>query len=120
MAKHHPDLIFCRKQPGVGKFNDLKKYCYCAFLVQCNTLLKLGNILFCSYWAFMWKMWWKMRHLWLLRTSLYFSSNLWRMQLRLIPGTMCYLRWSGGFRCILLQRMHYSRKGCKFYYWKYL
>lgn len=19
MAKHHPDLIFCRKQPGVGK-----------------------------------------------------------------------------------------------------
>lgn len=20
MAKHHPDLIFCRKQPGVGKF----------------------------------------------------------------------------------------------------
>lgn len=21
MAKHHPDLIFCRKQPGVGKSN---------------------------------------------------------------------------------------------------
>lgn len=20
MAKHHPDLIFCRKQPGVGKY----------------------------------------------------------------------------------------------------
>lgn len=23
MAKHHPDLIFCRKQPGVGKFYHL-------------------------------------------------------------------------------------------------
>lgn len=22
MAKHHPDLIFCRKQPGVGKSSD--------------------------------------------------------------------------------------------------
>jgi len=21
MAKHHPDLIFCRKQPGVGEFS---------------------------------------------------------------------------------------------------
>ena len=21
MAKHHPDLIFCRKQPGVGKYD---------------------------------------------------------------------------------------------------
>lgn len=21
MAKHHPDLIFCRKQPGVGEFD---------------------------------------------------------------------------------------------------
>jgi len=20
MAKHHPDLIFCRKQPGVGAY----------------------------------------------------------------------------------------------------
>lgn len=20
MAKHHPDLIFCRKQPGVGEY----------------------------------------------------------------------------------------------------
>lgn len=24
MAKHHPDLIFCRKQPGVGKLTKLK------------------------------------------------------------------------------------------------
>lgn len=23
MAKHHPDLIFCRKQPGVGKFIEI-------------------------------------------------------------------------------------------------
>ncbi|KAH8350791.1 hypothetical protein KR084_012193 [Drosophila pseudotakahashii] len=22
MAKHHPDLIFCRKQPGVGEFSN--------------------------------------------------------------------------------------------------
>lgn len=22
MAKHHPDLIFCRKQPGVGEYNS--------------------------------------------------------------------------------------------------
>lgn len=25
MAKHHPDLIFCRKQPGVGKKDYFKK-----------------------------------------------------------------------------------------------
>lgn len=26
MAKHHPDLIFCRKQPGVGEFiEDCKR-----------------------------------------------------------------------------------------------
>lgn len=23
MAKHHPDLIFCRKQPGVGESSNL-------------------------------------------------------------------------------------------------
>lgn len=32
MAKHHPDLIFCRKQAGVGKLIFLLKnfefYCY--------------------------------------------------------------------------------------------
>lgn len=25
MAKHHPDLIFCRKQPGVGEYSKIKK-----------------------------------------------------------------------------------------------
>ena len=22
MAKHHPDLVFCRKQPGIGKMYE--------------------------------------------------------------------------------------------------
>lgn len=26
MAKHHPDLIFCRKQPGVGNKDYFKEY----------------------------------------------------------------------------------------------
>lgn len=28
MAKHHPDLIFCRKQPGVGKYTNNKFILY--------------------------------------------------------------------------------------------
>lgn len=26
MAKHHPDLIFCRKQPGVGEYQTYFNY----------------------------------------------------------------------------------------------
>ncbi len=35
MAKHHPDLIMCRKQPGVGKTSVelcVERYIYCFLL----------------------------------------------------------------------------------------
>ena len=31
MAKHHPDLIMCRKQPGIGTYQD---YFACGFLLS--------------------------------------------------------------------------------------
>lgn len=36
MAKHHPDLIFCRKQPGVGEFNK-----HAGFFLQQNVLFTI-------------------------------------------------------------------------------
>ena len=37
MAKHHPDLIFCRKQPGVGT------YLYCSYIVSLYVMRNLRN-----------------------------------------------------------------------------
>ena len=34
MAKHHPDLIFCRKQPGVGKI--VFPIQYYQEIIKCN------------------------------------------------------------------------------------
>lgn len=42
MAKHHPDLIFCRKQPGVGKrYNNYMREmnCFKTFDILLITLL---------------------------------------------------------------------------------
>ena len=58
MAKHHPDLIFCRKQPGVGKNNSCfslcnynLKYYNCFQITRKNYLIidKLFLILFYLY-----------------------------------------------------------------------
>lgn len=37
MARHHPDLIFCRKQPGVGnKIRKIRIYKYLAIGRLCD------------------------------------------------------------------------------------
>lgn len=41
MAKHHPDLIFCRKQPGVGECDLTSKFLN-DFLTQCEILILTG------------------------------------------------------------------------------
>ena len=71
MAKHHPDLIFCRKQ--AGKFKQQKRVCH------------LGNFR-CCYWPTLWQMWRTMCNLWLICSPIYFSSNLWRVQLWILSG----------------------------------
>lgn len=44
MAKHHPDLIFCRKQPGVGK-SRLSLILSLTLCVICyNCLLAIGRL----------------------------------------------------------------------------
>lgn len=109
MAKHHPDLIFCRKQPGVGKFIDTNNQLY-VFIASCNFSFYLP-----SYRSFMWKMRRKMCYLRFICTSLHTCSYLWRMQLRLLSGSVCYLRRSRRLRRVLLQRVHYTRKRCTYF-----
>ena len=71
MAKHHPDLIFCRKQAGESS----------------TTIYNTNPLLFrCCNWPTLWQMWWKMCHLWLICPSINFSSNLWWVQLWILSG----------------------------------
>lgn len=37
MAKHHPDLIFCRKQPGVGTFSEKPESPKCKQTISINS-----------------------------------------------------------------------------------
>ena len=71
MAKHHPDLIFCRKQAGKFKKRKLVSH--------------LGNFR-CCYWPTLWQMWRTMCNLWLICSPINFSSNLWRVQLWILSG----------------------------------
>jgi hypothetical protein len=45
MAKHHPDLIMCRKQPGIaiGRLCEKCKFCFLLFLAANNVSLFLSR-----------------------------------------------------------------------------
>ena len=40
----------------------------------------------CCYWPTLWQMWRTMCNLWLICSPIYFSSNLWRVQLWILSG----------------------------------
>lgn len=98
MAKHHPDLIFCRKQPGVaigrlcekcdGKVCLRRLRLPLVRLITLLTLITFGHTV-C--------------HLRQLRASVHLGSNLRRVQLRLVPRPLCDLRRTWSVRCVLLQ-----------------
>lgn len=44
MAKHHPDLIFCRKQPGVGKLSSFYDHCLNSACWPTRLLSAIGRL----------------------------------------------------------------------------
>lgn len=90
MAKHHPDLIFCRKQPGVGR----------------SVWYYFQVIAFCSHWQTLRKMWWEVCYMRFICSSVHTSPHMWWVQLWFSPGPLRNLR---GTRCIgrlLLSTVH--------------
>lgn len=57
--------------------------------------------------------WWEMCDLWFLCSAMHFGPHLWWMQLRILSGTLRDLWWTRCLWCLLLQRMHHHREGCK-------
>ena len=61
--------------------------------------------------SFMREMWRKMCNLRLLCETLHIGPYLWRVQLWLLSGKMCNLRWSWNLWRLLLQRMYNPGEG---------
>lgn len=82
MAKHHPDLVFCRKQPGIA-LGRLCEKCDGVFIHLFNTYK------FCAK-HFLYKYYRKMCDLRFLRPPARSCKSLWRMQLWFIWGIYCF------------------------------
>lgn len=54
--------------------------------------------------------WWQMCDMWLVRSSLHIGPDMWWVQLRIIPGSLCHLWGTWSFRCLLLQRVYHHGK----------
>ena len=67
-----------------------------------------------SNWSTVWKVWWQVRHLWLLRPPLYPGAHLRRVQLWVVPGTLCDMWRTGRVWCLLLQGVYHTRKRCEY------
>ena len=73
MAKHHPDLIFCRKQPGVGKYYSSNIKTKRWYSVRQPTSVSLYRS---SHWTPVRKVRWKVRDLRLVRATVHVGSYL--------------------------------------------
>ena len=110
MAKHHPDLIMCRKQPGIcaqaAPSNALAK-CMC----RRRPLLTRPCLAPCSGWPPVRKVRRQVPRLRLLRAAVRPRAYLRRVQLRLLSGSLCHLWPAGHLRCLLLQGVHAAGEG---------
>lgn len=103
MAKHHSDLVFCRKLPGIA-IGRLCEKCegkcvICDSLVRPHVLVRICDE--CNYGSFEVTKWF---------CSVFFVTTL---NFPVCVGSLRCLWIAWDFRCVLLPRMYTSRKGCK-------